>query len=323
MAEFPLPPPTRKRWSDPTARHLAAFLATCLSTTYFGAWHWASFVAGTSGAAPIGSALAFWVGGLWFSLTVIAILGAHELGHYVACRYYDVDASLPWFLPAPLPLTGTLGAFIRIREPIPNKRALFDIAVAGPFAGFLVALPLLAVGVALSRPMPLTTFGDGYQLGDPLVFQAFEWLVWGPLPDTETLSIHPMGLAAWFGLLATALNLFPLGQLDGGHVAYAVFGSRARWITLGTAAASIALAVASISWLAWAALVVGMTALTGPGHPPTLDDALPLDRPRRVLAALAAVVFLLCFTPVPIEPLDAGSRPPDQRRSDSTSLPVE
>jgi membrane-associated protease RseP (regulator of RpoE activity) len=155
------------------------------------------------------------------------------------------------------------------------------------------------------------------------VFQAFEWLVWGALPDGDTLSIHPMGLAAWFGLLATALNLFPLGQLDGGHVAYAVFGSRARWITLGTAAASIMLAVTSLSWLAWAALVVGMTAVTGAGHPPTLDDALALDRPRRVLAVVAAVVFLLCFTPAPLEPLDAGPRERDQRRSESRLLPGE
>ena len=162
---------------------------------------------------------------------MLGILGAHELGHYLACRYYDVDATLPWFLPAPLPLTGTLGAFIRLREPIPNARALFDIAVAGPLAGFVVAVPLLAAGVAASKVIPLPDDGGGLVLGDPLLFTLIERLHWGAIPDGDALYVHPMGLAAWFGLLATALNLFPFGQLDGGHITYALFGRRARWLS--------------------------------------------------------------------------------------------
>ena len=222
---------------------------------------------------------AFWVGGLAFSLPVLGILGAHELGHYLACRYYDVDATLPWFLPAPLPLTGTLGAFIRLREPIPNARALFDIAVAGPLAGFVVAVPLLVAGIAASKVIPLPGDGGGLVLGDPLLFTLIERLHWGAIPDGDALYVHPMGLAAWFGLLATALNLFPFGQLDGGHITYALFGRRARWLSAATIVGTVALAIGSLSWAAWAVLMVGMTAVHGIGHPPTGDDA-PAARPR-------------------------------------------
>ena len=200
-------------------------------------------------------------------------------GHYLACRYYDVDATLPWFLPAPLPLTGTLGAFIRLREPIPHARALFDIAVAGPLAGFVVAVPLLVAGIAASKVMPLPADGGGLVLGDPLLFQLIERMRWGAIPDGEALYVHPMGLAAWFGLLATALNLFPFGQLDGGHITYALFGRRARWLSAATIVGTVALAIGSLSWAAWAVLMVGMTAVHGVGHPPTGDDA-PAARPR-------------------------------------------
>jgi len=150
----PAPSPPR-RWQDPVLWHAVALLLTVISTTFFGAWHWAAFVSGSDTPPGDPSTASFWIGGLVFSAPVLAILGAHELGHYLACRYYDVDASLPWFIPAPLPLTGTLGAFIRLREPIPHARALFDIAVAGPLAGFVVAVPLLVAGIAASRVVPL------------------------------------------------------------------------------------------------------------------------------------------------------------------------
>ena len=253
------------------------------------------------------TSLGFWVGGLAFSLPVLGILGAHELGHYLACRYYDVDATLPWFLPAPLPLTGTLGAFIRLREPIPNARALFDIAVAGPLAGFVVAVPLLVAGIAASKIIPLPGDGGGLVLGDPLLFRLIERLHWGAIPDGDALYVHPMGLAAWFGLLATALNLFPFGQLDGGHITYALFGRRARWLSAITIIGTVALAIGSLSWAAWAVLMVGMTAVHGIGHPPTGDDAQPLGRVRVALAVAAALVFALSFTPRPIEPMDAAA----------------
>ena len=149
------------------------------------------------------------VGGWAYSVTILAILGCHEFGHYFACRYYDVDASLPYFLPLPIPLTGTLGAFIRIREPIPSKRMLFDIGIAGPIAGFLVAVPALFFGVALSTVAPIGPEEGQLWLGEPLLVQLASRVLWGSIPDSQTLLLHPIGFAAWFGLLATALNLFP------------------------------------------------------------------------------------------------------------------
>ncbi len=300
----PLATPSPARWRHPVGGHVAAFLLTLLTTTFAGAWHWAAFTTGAGAPDADPATPAFWMGGLVFSLPVLAILGAHEWGHYAACRYYDVDATLPWFLPAPLPLTGTLGAFIRLREPIPHARALFDIAVAGPLAGFVVAVPLLVAGVAASRVVPLPADGGGLVLGDPLLFQFVERMLWGAIPDDQALYVHPMGLAAWFGLLATALNLFPFGQLDGGHIGYAVFGGRARWLSLATIIGTAALAAASLSWGAWAVLLLLMTAVHGVGHPPTLDESLRLDRARLALAVVAALVLALCFTPRPIEPMD-------------------
>jgi membrane-associated protease RseP (regulator of RpoE activity) len=308
--------PQSARWRDPVAWHLVALLATAGSTTFMGAWHWAAFSSGAALPAADPTTAAFWIGGLVFSLPVLAILGTHEIGHYAACRYYDVDATLPWFLPAPLPLTGTLGAFIRLREPIPHARALFDIAVAGPLAGFVVAVPLLVAGIAASKVVPVPADGGGMLLGDPLLFQAIERLVWGAIPDDQALYVHPMGLAAWFGLLATALNLFPFGQLDGGHITYAVLGDRARWLSVATIVATVALAYGSLSWAAWAVLLLAMMATHGPGHPPTLDDTQPLGRTRLALAVVAAIVLALCFTPRPIELMDVvADEPPTSVRA--------
>lgn len=304
--EMPLPPSTAGRSSTGVRRwliHGAWLLATLITTTFVGGWHLDGFLAGGETPAPAWtpSDLAFWLGGLWFSLSVLAILGTHEAGHYLACRRYGVDASLPYFLPAPLPLTGTLGAFIRIRSVIPHRRALFDIGAAGPFAGFVVAVPILILGLWLSHPAPMPEHVEMLALGEPPLYQLVQAALWGPLPDGQILQTHPVALAAWFGLLATALNLFPLAQFDGGHVAYAVFGPAARWITLATAAAIFGLTFVSVSWVAWALLVAGVLGLAGVSHPPTGRDDLPLGRRRVVLALVAVVVFLLCFTPVPVE----------------------
>lgn len=242
------------------------------------------------------------VGGWAYSATILAILGCHELGHYVACRYYDVDASLPFFLPVPITLTGTLGAFIRIREPIPYKRWLFDIGIAGPIAGFLVALPALFVGISLSHVAPMRS-ESGLFLGDPLLLKAVSWIFWGPLPDTQTLVLHPIAFAAWFGLLATALNLFPVGQLDGGHISYAVLGRRSTYVTIAMIFVAIALSYRSASWIVWTVVVTGMLVAFGVRHPPVIDEDVPLDPARKVLAVVAAIIFALCFTPAPIQEL--------------------
>jgi membrane-associated protease RseP (regulator of RpoE activity) len=242
------------------------------------------------------------VGGLAYSATILAILGCHELGHYFACRYYDVDASLPYFLPVPITLTGTLGAFIRIREPIRTKRMLFDIGIAGPIAGFLVAVPALFLGVAWSTVTPIARDG-GLWLGEPILIKLASRLFWGQLPDDYTLLLHPVGFAAWFGLLATALNLFPIGQLDGGHISYAVLGRRSTYVTVAMIGVTLGLSYLSASWIVWTVLMIGMLVTFGPRHPRTVDEDIPLDRTRLVLAAFAVAMFVLCFTPAPIERL--------------------
>jgi len=241
-------------------------------------------------------------GGWWYSATILAILGCHELGHYFACRYYDVDASLPYFLPVPITLTGTLGAFIRIREPIPYKRWLFDIGIAGPIAGFVIAVPALFIGLALSHFEPMRA-GQGLFLGEPLLLKFFSWIIWGNVPDSETLVLHPVGFAAWFGLLATALNLFPIGQFDGGHISYTVFGKRSTYVTLSMIVVAIFLSYRSASWIVWTVVVTGMLFAFGVRHPPVLDEDVPLDGTRKVLAVFAFVMFVLCFTPAPIQEL--------------------
>ena len=277
--------------------NVALLLATVLSTTVVGAWQHQGFVDGPDPVTE--SPFVLWHG-LWYSLTVLAILGIHELGHYCACRHYRVDASLPYFLPAPF-LIGTLGAFIRIRQPIPTKRMLFDIGVAGPIAGFVVAVPALFVGVGLSRVVPAREATEfAMYLGEPLLFRFAAWAVWGTAVEGSTLSVHPMGFAAWVGLLATALNLFPIGQLDGGHISYAVFGARSTLVTLVSAAVLFALAFHSPSWIVWAVLMVVMLVALGPRHPRTLDHDVPIDRTRMLVAVFALVIFVLCFTPAPI-----------------------
>jgi membrane-associated protease RseP (regulator of RpoE activity) len=291
-------------------RHIFLFLLTVVTTTLVGAEHFRAFSIdfGARAADPVSWRVI--LNGLWYSASILAILGAHEFGHYYACRYYHVDASLPYFLPAPLPLTGTLGAFIRIRQTIPGKRELFDIGIAGPIAGFLVAVPVLLVGMSLSRVAPLPPNTSGFvELGEPLLFKAIAYLFYGTPPEGYSINMHPMAFAAWFGLLATALNLFPIGQLDGGHISYAVLGRASTFVTLMTVVVLIGLTFISSSWLVWTVLTVVMLVTFGPRHPRTIDEDVPLDRSRLWLALAAAVMFIICFTPAPIEPLQLVTRP--------------
>ena len=292
--------PSDRRWLP-----LALFLATLGSTMYIGGWHHAYFLADYPGERPPYALLP----GAWYSFTILAILGTHELGHYYACRYYGIDASLPYFLPAPF-LAGTVGAFIRIRQRIPTKAMLFDVGAAGPIAGFVVAVPALFGGLVLSRVTPVPELDDGaLMLGEPLLFKAAAWLIWGALPEGHAITLHPMGFAAWFGLLATALNLFPIGQLDGGHISYAALGSRSTAVTVTSAAIVVVLTFFSLSWLVWAVLLVVMLAVFGPRHPRTLDDHVPLDSRRRWVALATAAIFVLCFTPAPIQIDGFGAGP--------------
>ena len=292
-----------RKFQDRRWLHLTLFVLTLMSTTLMGIDHFVAY-ASDFGRNQVILSTALIPQGLWYSATVLIILGAHELGHYLACRYYQVDASLPFFIPMPGVLTGTLGAFIRIREPIPTKRMLFDIGIAGPLAGFVFALPALFIGIALSPVVQVPEDLVGFHLGEPLLFRIATWLTWGSIADAYSLNLHPMALAAWFGLLATALNLFPIGQLDGGHISYAVLGRRSTTVTLASICVAIALTFFSMSWLVWTFLLVAMTLVMGPRHPRTIDEDIPLDRTRVWLAVLALAVFVLCFTPNPIEPTE-------------------
>jgi membrane-associated protease RseP (regulator of RpoE activity) len=285
--------------------HVTLFVLTALSTTLVGAGHYAGYLS-DFGRQPVTMAFPEIVlHGFWYSGTILFILGAHEFGHYLACRYYQVDASLPFFIPLPLPPTGTMGAVIKIREPFPNKVVLFDVGVAGPLAGFAVALPALFLGVAMSPVTRLpSSLQGGLELGEPLLFQAAAWLIWGSIADGYSLNLHPLAFAAWFGLIATSFNLFPFSQLDGGHISYAVLGPRSTAVTIGSVVVAVGLAFISSNWVVWTVLMVAVMVVMGPRHPRTLDEDTPLDRPRLWLALLAVVIFALCFTPNPMEPTD-------------------
>jgi membrane-associated protease RseP (regulator of RpoE activity) len=242
--------------------------------------------------------------GLLFTFTLLTILGAHELGHYFACRHYGIRATLPFFIPAPPTITlfGTFGAVIKIKEPIKSRRALFDIGIAGPLAGFAFALPAAVVGLIFATPAPpaaVSAASSGIQFNDPLLFILISKLL--ALP--KWIEWNPIYWAAWGTLLVTALNLFPVGQLDGGHVLYAIAGRRTHtWISRIVAVGCAALAVLSIVlnqppvYLLWTFVLLFLMKV---GHPPVIEEE-PLGKARVALAIFALLVFLLCFMPFPI-----------------------
>ena len=234
--------------------------------------------------------------GLPFSLTLLVILLAHELGHYLTCLHYGIDASLPYFLPAPT-LIGTLGAFIRIRSPIYTKRALFDVGIAGPLAGFAFLLPALAVGVASSKIVPGIANSGDFTFGTPLLLRLFEWATCPGVP-VSNIYLHPIARAAWVGILATALNLLPIGQLDGGHILYAFIGEKHRLTSKIFIAALIPMGMFFWwTWIFWAIVL----AIFGLRHPVIYDHA-KMDSARTRLAWLALVIFILSFTLAPLKP---------------------
>ncbi len=199
-----------------------------------------------------------------------------------------------------------MGAVIRMSGYVPNRRALFDIAAAGPLAGVVLAVPISFVGLMLSEQMPLTEAGSYLILGDPLLFQFFQYLIYGSSGDDVMLLLHPVGLAGWFGLLVTALNLFPIGQLDGGHISYAVFGRWSHWIgwTVFGALAILCL-LYSVGYALFLILLLLLMRLR---HQPTANDTIPLGRTRRWLAWLMLGVFVVCFTPTPLSLEPAGEQ---------------
>ena len=233
--------------------------------------------------------------GVPFAFTLIGILLAHELGHFFACRYYGISASYPYFLPAPT-LIGTLGAFIRIRSPIYDRKALFDVGLAGPVVGFLFAVPALAIAIFYSKVVPYSDAHSTIVFGQPLVMRLLATIL-RPGVATGDLLLHPVGRAAWVGLFATALNLLPGGQLDGGHILYSVASKYHRKITLGVALLLIPLGIFFWrGWILWSILLLAI----GFRHPPLLNQWEKLDRKRLIWAAVAVLMFILCFMPMPV-----------------------
>ena len=232
--------------------------------------------------------------GLPFSLTLLTILMAHELGHYFACVYYGVDATLPFFLPAPTPVTGTLGAFIRIRSAIYNKRILFDIGIAGPLAGFVFVIPALAIGLAFSKVIPGINHQGSLQFGVPALQWILEKWIFPGVPASD-IYLHPIARAAWVGMFATALNLLPVGQLDGGHIVYALLGRSHKWITNTFLIALLPMGKLWNGWWFWAVVLFFIARK----HPPVYDQT-PIGTPRIKLGIVALVVFALCFSIAPI-----------------------
>ena len=232
--------------------------------------------------------------GIPFSFTLMGILLAHELGHYLVARKHGLDVTLPYFIPAPS-LIGTFGAFIKMRSPVRDRRMLLDVGAAGPLVGVAVAIPFLIVGFRLSE-VKLIEGQAGMSLGSSLLLSLLSWLVVGPIPEGYDIVIHPVGFAGWIGLLVTSLNLLPIGQLDGGHVAYALLGERQNKISRYVFLAILALGIFGWQgWLIWTLLLFIM----GFRHPAPVEWWVPLDRKRQVIGWVAVAVFVLTFIPIP------------------------
>ena len=234
--------------------------------------------------------------GVPFSFTLLVILMAHEMGHFVACRFYGISASYPYFIPAPT-LFGTFGAFIRIRSPITTRRALFDVGFAGPLVGFLIAAPAMAFAVAHSKIIPGVQNGADILFGDPPLVRLLNSLL-HPGVASGSILLHPIGRAAWIGMFATALNLLPVWQLDGGHILFSLAPDKHRQASLAVALTLVGLGI--YCWHGWLLWGVVLTVLCMRyRHPPLYDPWETLDAKRRLMALLAIAIFILCFTPWP------------------------
>jgi membrane-associated protease RseP (regulator of RpoE activity) len=305
----PPPPPLRRGWKMP----LALFVATCLSTFYAGGW---------SDTGPFNVAE-----GLIYSACLMTILVCHEAGHFIQARRYGVYATYPYFLPMPVPPLGTLGAVIAMGSRIKDRKALFDIGISGPLAGLVPALVFSIVGLKASTIVDSDTFmraiesgtSSSLALGNSILFGTLtEWL--RPEPPGQMLSLSPMAMAGWVGLLITALNLIPIGQLDGGHVLYALIRRRAHLV-------ATALLMVGAGWVTWEwltrhnpsfALMIVLLILIGPRHPPTANDYVPLGATRKVLGWATLAFLVVGFTPYPFQDMQLQrrpSRPPHRRHA--------
>ncbi|MFL3027957.1 MAG: site-2 protease family protein [Candidatus Neomarinimicrobiota bacterium] len=239
--------------------------------------------------------------GIPFSITLMLILGCHEFGHYYYALKHNVDATLPYFLPAPpyIFIIGTFGAFIKIKSPIYKKDALLQIGAAGPIAGFIIAVPALVIGLLLSDVIEINNQYNGIILGDSLLMKIFTYIIFPDLGNGYDILLHPVAFAGWIGLLVTMLNLLPVGQLDGGHIAYAMLGNKqglVGWITLG---ALFLLSFLSLNWLVWGLLIFFL--MRSAKHPPIHDILTPLSNKNKNIGYLCLLIFILCFIPTPFQ----------------------
>jgi membrane-associated protease RseP (regulator of RpoE activity) len=279
----PVPPRRsfRQRWRNwwrdlGPYKHLILFLLTVLST--------------------------FLVGGAVFSATLMTILLAHELGHYLMSRRHGIPTSLPYFIPMPLSYFGTLGAVIKMRGRMTNRRALLDIAVAGPLAGFFFTVPAIIIGLQHSAIVPISDVSPfSFRLGEPILFSVLSKLVLGSIPESHDIILHPMAFAGWIGLYVMALNLLPIGQLDGGHVLYALLGPRSRAVSLG--ALVLFGLIAGFYFRLWFFFIGLIILFRVYKHPPLLEDSNPIGPGRRLIGILILLLFLVSFTPIPFPDL--------------------
>ncbi len=236
--------------------------------------------------------------GIPFSFSLLAILLSHEMGHFITSRRYRVDVTLPYFIPAP-PIFGTFGAVIKMKSAIRQKAVLLDIGSAGPLAGVTVAIPLVVVGLLNSHLVPISGAGGDYLIfGDSLLFKFLSFLVFGKIPEGYDIMLSPIAFAGWAGFLVTALNLMPMGQLDGGHISYALFGRGHRYISRAFVGVLIVLGVVYyVGWLLWAVLVL----IIGVDHPPVYDDELKLDTRRMIIGWFCFFLFIVTFIPIPVK----------------------
>jgi len=236
-------------------------------------------------------------GGPGYSIAVMLILLGHELGHYFMSRSYGMAATLPFFLPFPFSPFGTLGAVIRMESAVASRKALFDTGVAGPLASFCLSIPAIVIGLRLSEVVPQAQLKEGMiRLADPLLFSILQRLVIGRVSEGYEVILHPIGYAGWVGLFVTALNLLPVGQLDGGHLVYALFGKRSRTIFFVTIAVMAFVTIFyNPGWLLLLVLII----LFGFRHPAPIDDETLLDGKRKLIAGVTFLTFLLSFTPAP------------------------
>ena len=302
-AASPPAPPRARGWRLSLALLGVTFVTTLLTGVF---WEAQSRGMGLLRLSEILAQPRLLVLGLPYALSLLAILGTHEMGHYIACRRYGIDATPPYFLPSPPGwLFGTFGAFIRIRAPITDRRALFDIGVAGPLAGAVVALPVLVMGILASTWVPDPGIAPGiqvYSFGSSLIVRLAEgWLI-PPPPAAHgwILAQSSMFMAGWVGFLATALNLLPVGQLDGGHIAYSISPRFHLWLSRVCIGGFVVMGLlVNEAWLFWATLLIFFS----PRHPRLIDEALQISPRRRLVAAIAGILLLLSFVPNPVQVL--------------------